>query len=141
MGSPCPLAHSPAPLHALPRHTLLVPLSLQNGVRNSLLVAPMPTASTSQILGNNECFEPYTSNIYVRRVLSGEQQINRSAPASRDVMRASLMQEPAGGEGGTLLSPAGTAPAGALWHRLELPLQPITSCNRALPRGLPPVLC
>ena len=42
------------------------------GVRNSLLVAPMPTASTSQILGNNECFEPYTSNIYSRRVLSGE---------------------------------------------------------------------
>ncbi len=42
------------------------------GVRNSLLVAPMPTASTSQILGNNECFEPITSNIYVRRVLSGE---------------------------------------------------------------------
>jgi len=45
---------------------------LKNGVRNSLLVAPMPTASTSQILGNNECFEPYTSNIYTRRVLSGE---------------------------------------------------------------------
>jgi ribonucleoside-diphosphate reductase subunit M1 len=45
------------------------------GVRNSLLVAPMPTASTSQILGNNECFEPYTSNIYTRRVLSGEFQI------------------------------------------------------------------
>ncbi|TAH20239.1 MAG: ribonucleoside-diphosphate reductase subunit alpha [Cytophagales bacterium] len=45
---------------------------LQHGVRNSLLVAPMPTASTSQILGNNECFEPYTSNIYARRVLSGE---------------------------------------------------------------------
>jgi ribonucleoside-diphosphate reductase alpha subunit len=45
---------------------------MQHGVRNSLLVAPMPTASTSQILGNNECFEPYTSNIYVRRVLSGE---------------------------------------------------------------------
>ena len=44
----------------------------QHGVRNSLLVAPMPTASTSQILGNNECFEPYTSNIYTRRVLSGE---------------------------------------------------------------------
>ena len=44
----------------------------QHGLRNSLLVAPMPTASTSQILGNNECFEPYTSNIYVRRVLSGE---------------------------------------------------------------------
>ena len=43
-----------------------------NGVRNSLLVAPMPTASTAQILGNNECFEPYTSNIYTRRVLSGE---------------------------------------------------------------------
>jgi ribonucleoside-diphosphate reductase alpha chain len=43
-----------------------------HGVRNSLLLAPMPTASTSQILGNNECFEPYTSNIYSRRVLSGE---------------------------------------------------------------------
>ncbi|WP_347067544.1 ribonucleoside-diphosphate reductase subunit alpha [Flavobacterium sp. WV_118_3] len=45
---------------------------MQNGVRNSLLMAPMPTASTSQILGNNEAFEPYTSNIYTRRVLSGE---------------------------------------------------------------------
>ncbi len=44
----------------------------QYGVRNSLLIAPMPTASTSQILGNNECFEPYTSNIGTRRVLSGE---------------------------------------------------------------------
>jgi len=44
----------------------------KHGVRNSLLVAPMPTASTSQILGNNECFEPFTSNMYVRRVLSGE---------------------------------------------------------------------
>ncbi len=45
---------------------------LKHGLRNSLLVAPMPTASTSQILGNNECFEPYTTNIYTRRVLSGE---------------------------------------------------------------------
>ena len=45
---------------------------VKNGMRNSLLVAPMPTASTAQILGNNECFEPYTSNIYTRRVLSGE---------------------------------------------------------------------
>ena len=44
----------------------------EHGVRNSLLLAPMPTASTSQILGNNECFEPYTSNIYSRRTLSGE---------------------------------------------------------------------
>ena len=44
----------------------------QHGLRNSLLLAPMPTASTSQILGNNECFEPYTSNIYTRCVLSGE---------------------------------------------------------------------
>ena len=42
------------------------------GLRNSLLVAPMPTASTSQILGNNECFEPFTSNIYTRRTLAGE---------------------------------------------------------------------
>ncbi|KAG4070790.1 hypothetical protein HA402_011016 [Bradysia odoriphaga] len=47
----------------------------QHGVRNSLLVAPMPTASTAQILGNNESFEPYTSNIYNRRVLSGEFQV------------------------------------------------------------------
>jgi len=45
---------------------------MEHGVRNSLLLAPMPTASTSQILGNNECFEPYTSNVYNRRVLSGE---------------------------------------------------------------------
>ena len=44
----------------------------QHGVRNSLMVAPMPTASTSQILGNNECFEPFTSNIYLRRTLAGE---------------------------------------------------------------------
>lgn len=48
---------------------------VKHGLRNSLLVAPMPTASTSQILGFNECFEPYTSNIYSRRVLSGEYQI------------------------------------------------------------------
>ena len=47
----------------------------KHGVRNSLLLAPMPTASTSQILGNNECFEPYTSNIYSRRVLAGEFQV------------------------------------------------------------------
>lgn len=45
---------------------------VRHGLRNSLLLAPMPTASTSQILGNNECFEPYTSNIYSRRTLSGE---------------------------------------------------------------------
>ena len=45
---------------------------MENGMRNSLLVAPMPTASTSQILGNNECFEAFTSNLYVRRTLSGE---------------------------------------------------------------------
>ena len=45
---------------------------MKHGVRNSLMLAPMPTASTSQILGNNECFEPYTSNIYSRRVLAGE---------------------------------------------------------------------
>ncbi|KAL1722996.1 ribonucleotide reductase [Schizophyllum commune] len=47
----------------------------RTGMRNALLVAPMPTASTSQILGNNECFEPYTSNIYTRRVLAGEFQV------------------------------------------------------------------
>merc|ERR1719476_1087419 len=44
----------------------------QHGLRNSLLLAPMPTASTAQILGNNECFEPYTSNVYIRRTLAGE---------------------------------------------------------------------
>merc|ERR1712025_618028 len=50
----------------------------QHGLRNSLLVSPMPTASTAQILGNNESFEPYTQNLYVRRVLSGEfVQVNR----------------------------------------------------------------
>jgi len=50
----------------------------QHGLRNSLLVAPMPTASTAQILGNNESFEPYTQNLYVRRVLAGEfVQVNR----------------------------------------------------------------
>ena len=47
----------------------------QYGIRNSLLLAPMPTASTAQILGNNESIEPYTSNIYTRRVLSGEFQV------------------------------------------------------------------
>ncbi len=45
---------------------------MKTGIRNSLLVAPMPTASTSQILRNNESFEPYTSNMYARRVLAGE---------------------------------------------------------------------
>ena len=45
---------------------------VEHGVRNSLLIAPMPTASTSQIMGNNECFEPFTSNIYVRRTIAGE---------------------------------------------------------------------
>lgn len=48
----------------------------KHGVRNSLLLAPMPTASTAQILGNNEAIEAYTSNIYSRRVLSGEFQVN-----------------------------------------------------------------
>jgi ribonucleoside-diphosphate reductase alpha subunit len=50
----------------------LRPEIIKHGVRNSLLIAPMPTASTSQLLGNNESFEPYTSNIFVRRVLAGE---------------------------------------------------------------------
>lgn len=48
-------------------------------MRNSLLLAPMPTASTAQILGNNESIEPYTSNIYTRRVLSGEFQVSTNA--------------------------------------------------------------
>merc|ERR1719401_2016438 len=59
------------------------------GLRNSLLVAPMPTASTAQILGNNESFEPYTQNLYVRRVLSGEfVQVNRHL--LRDLIRLGL---------------------------------------------------
>ena len=56
-------------------HLLVCAVLCRHGVRNSLLLAPMPTASTAQILGNNESFEPYTSNIYTRRVLSGEFQV------------------------------------------------------------------
>jgi len=62
------------------------------GVRNSLLVAPMPTASTSQILGNNECFEPYTSNIYTRRTLSGE-FIVVNKHLMKDLIRLGLWNE------------------------------------------------
>lgn len=65
---------------------------LEHGVRNSLLVAPMPTASTSQILGNNECFEPYTSNIYTRRVLSGE-FIVVNKHLMKDLIRLGLWNE------------------------------------------------
>ncbi|KNH05398.1 origin recognition complex subunit 1 cell division cycle 6 [Perkinsela sp. CCAP 1560/4] len=65
---------------------------MKHGVRNSLLVAPMPTASTSQILGNNECFEPYTSNMYLRRVLSGEfPVVNRCLV--RDLIQEGLWNE------------------------------------------------
>lgn len=65
---------------------------MKSGVRNSLLIAPMPTASTSQILGNNECFEPYTSNIYSRRVLSGEfAVVNRHL--MRDLIARGLWNE------------------------------------------------
>merc|ERR1711988_929954 len=62
------------------------------GLRNSLLIAPMPTASTAQILGNNESFEPYTQNLYVRRVLSGEfVQVNRHL--LRDLIERKLWNE------------------------------------------------
>ncbi|MCC6938026.1 MAG: ribonucleoside-diphosphate reductase subunit alpha [Flavobacteriales bacterium] len=64
----------------------------QHGVRNSLLLAPMPTASTAQILGNNECFEPYTSNIYTRRVLSGEFVVVNKY-LLRDLVKLSLWGE------------------------------------------------
>ena len=64
----------------------------QHGVRNSLLLAPMPTASTAQILGNNECFEPYTSNIYTRRVLSGEFVVVNKY-LLRDLVRLNLWGE------------------------------------------------
>jgi len=64
----------------------------KHGLRNSLLVAPMPTASTAQILGNNESFEPYTQNLYVRRVLSGEfVQVNRHL--LRDLIQRKLWNE------------------------------------------------
>jgi len=64
----------------------------KNGLRNSLLVAPMPTASTAQILGNNESFEPYTQNLYVRRTLSGEfVQVNRHL--LRDLIERELWTE------------------------------------------------
>merc|ERR1712060_639904 len=65
---------------------------VKHGLRNSLLVAPMPTASTAQILGNNESFEPYTQNLYVRRVLSGEfVQVNRHL--LRDLVKRGLWTE------------------------------------------------
>ena len=64
----------------------------QFGVRNSLLLAPMPTASTSQILGNNECFEPYTSNIYTRRTLSGD-FIIANKHLMKDLMNLGLWSE------------------------------------------------
>jgi ribonucleoside-diphosphate reductase alpha subunit len=64
----------------------------KHGVRNSLLVAPMPTASTSQILGNNECFEPYTSNVYTRRTLSGE-FIIANKHLMKDLMNLGLWSE------------------------------------------------
>ena len=64
----------------------------KHGVRNSLLLAPMPTASTSQILGNNECFEPYTSNIYTRRTLSGE-YIVVNKHLLKDLIRLGLWNE------------------------------------------------
>jgi ribonucleoside-diphosphate reductase alpha subunit len=64
----------------------------QHGMRNSLLLAPMPTASTAQILGNNESFEPYTQNLYVRRVLSGEfVQVNRHL--LKDLIKRDLWTE------------------------------------------------
>merc|ERR1711953_961517 len=64
----------------------------KHGLRNSLLVAPMPTASTAQIMGNNESFEPYTQNLYVRRTLSGEfVQVNRHL--LRDLIERGLWTE------------------------------------------------
>ncbi len=64
----------------------------KSGLRNSLLIAPMPTASTSQILGNNECFEPYTSNIYTRRTLSGE-YIILNKHLLRDLIKLNLWDD------------------------------------------------
>merc|ERR1712050_406930 len=67
-------------------------MGAQHGLRNSLLVAPMPTASTAQILGNNESFEPYTQNLYVRRTFSGEfVQVNKHL--LRDLIECGLWTE------------------------------------------------
>merc|ERR1712113_1375897 len=72
--------------------TMLKEKIAQHGLRNSLMVAPMPTASTAQILGNNESFEPYTQNLYVRRVLSGEfVQVNRHL--LRDLIERNLWSD------------------------------------------------
>jgi len=65
---------------------------VKDGIRNSLLLAPMPTASTSQILGNNECFEPYTSNLYTRRTLAGE-HIVVNKYLMRDLVRLGMWNE------------------------------------------------
>lgn len=65
---------------------------MKTGVRNSLLVAPMPTASTSQILGNNECFEPYSSNLYTRRTLAGD-HIVVNKHLMRDLVRLGMWDE------------------------------------------------
>lgn len=62
----------------------------QHGVRNSLLLAPMPTASTAQILGNHESFEPYTSNVYSRRVLSGDFQVKIQTTSGADDLPVTL---------------------------------------------------
>jgi len=77
---------------SLPWYTLRIQI-VNNGLRNSLLMAPMPTASTSQILGYNECFEPVTSNIYTRRTLAGEYiMINKYL--LKDLMDRNLWSEP-----------------------------------------------
>ena len=65
---------------------------IKYGLRNSLLVAPMPTASTAQIMGNNEAIEPYTSNFYVRRVLAGE-FIVANKHLLNDLVSGSLMEK------------------------------------------------
>ena len=66
----------------------------EHGLRNSLLVAPMPTASTAQILGYNECFEPFTSNLYMRRVKAGD-FINVNPHLARDLARRGLWRDAA----------------------------------------------
>ena len=72
--------------------SLLRELITTHGIRNSLLLAPMPTASTSQILGNNECIEPITSNIYSRRTIAGE-FILANKYLMRDLLELELWNE------------------------------------------------
>ena len=111
----------------------------QNGVRNSLLVAPMPTASTAQILGNNECFEPYTSNLYSRRVLSGEftvvnQHLLKDL-MERDLWTAEIRNQIIAHNGSVQVRTTPTAPCMCIAYSPSLPLSRLPPPLRAYVAG------